>query len=289
MASGWAASAQSAPTLRLLPGAAVYIGDTLHDPDERPVQQVQIRPFQLGAYEVTVREFAAFVQSSGYRTQAETGTGSYAWDSTGWTQHPLAHWLCDEASRLLPDSAWQRPVTHISWVDAAQYCNWLSQRESCRPVYTFQRDTVRADLSADGYRLPTEAEWEYAAAGGFPPKKYRYAGSDDLRQVGWFSNNSARHAHTVGGKTPNAFGLYDLCGNVWEWCHDRYFPTRRPADRQTAAPADSSLRVPRALRGGSFSNNAAHCRITNRSSRYPDYRDANTGFRVARSNPAPRQ
>ncbi|HMX39041.1 MAG TPA: formylglycine-generating enzyme family protein [Saprospiraceae bacterium] len=277
------ASAQADSAWAYLPPATFWMGDSLHDADERPVHPVQVAALWMGRREVTVAEFGAFVQASGYRTQAERGNGSMAWDSLGWSQQPQAHWRCDEAGRPLPASAYQRPVTHVTWIDAAHYCNWLSQRERRTPVYTLSADTLRANLAADGYRLPTEAEWEYAAAGGFSRKKHPYAGSDDLGKLAWFSNNSARHPHVVGQKLPNEAGLYDLCGNVWEWCHDLYSPQSYTAGGRAAVISGPPSGGLRSLRGGSFSNNPSHCRISNRSSRYPDYCDANTGFRVVRA------
>ncbi len=274
--------AQKSPALAYLPGGTFLMGDSLHDADERPVHQVQISPFFIGKYEVTVREFGAFVAATGYRTDAERGDGSYAWDGTGWNKKAAAHWRCDESARVLPDSAYARPVAHVSWLDAAQYCNWLSRRDTLPPVYTIRGDTVRANLAASGYRLPTEAEWEYAAAGGFTVKKWPYAGSGDLKSIAWFSNNSARRLHDVGTKSANEAGIFDLCGNVWEWCHDWYAPRAYVAALNATDPGGSLIGSLRTLRGGSMSNNPSHCRIANRSSRYPDYRDCNVGFRVAR-------
>lgn len=274
--------AQKTPALAYLSGGSFLMGDSSHDVDERPVCQVQISPFFIGKYEVTVGEFSEFMAATGYRTEAERGDGSYAWDATGWNKKAAAHWRCDESARLLPDSAFSRPVAHVSWLDAAQYCNWLSRRDTLLPVYSIRGDTVTVNFSATGYRLPTEAEWEYAAAGGFSVKKWLYAGDADLKKVAWFSNNSTRRLHPVGQKRPNQAGIFDLCGNVWEWCHDWYDPRAYSSGFNAVNPSGPVRGSLRALRGGSVSNNASHCRIANRSSRYPDYRDGNVGFRVAR-------
>ena len=273
---------QKMPALAYLSGGPFVMGDSLHDADERPVHRVLLSPFFIGKYEVTVREFGDFVAATGYRTDAERGDGSYAWDGTGWNKKAAATWRCDESARPLPDSALRRPVAHVSWLDAAQYCNWLSRRDSLLPVYAIRGDTATANLAANGYRLPTEAEWEYAASGGFSPKKWPYAGSADLKSVAWFSNNSARRLHDVGGKAANEAGVFDLSGNVWEWCHDWYAPRAYAADQGASNPSGPALGTLRALRGGSMSNNPSHCRTANRSSRHPDYRDCNVGFRVAR-------
>ncbi len=273
---------QKPPALAYLPGGPFLMGDSLHDADERPVHQVQISPFFIGKYEVTVREFGTFVAATGYRTDAERGDGSYAWDGTGWNKKAAANWRCDESARPLPDAALNHPVAHVSWLDVAQYCNWLSRRDTLLPVYAIQGDTVTANLAASGYRLPTEAEWEYTAGSGFQVKKWPYAGSADLKNIAWFSNNSARRLHNVGQKAANEAGIFDLCGNVWEWCHDWYTPRAYVAVRNATDSGGPLIGSLRALRGGSMSNNPSHCRIANRSSRYPDYRDCNVGFRVAR-------
>ncbi|MGA2642127.1 MAG: SUMF1/EgtB/PvdO family nonheme iron enzyme, partial [Spirochaetia bacterium] len=113
-----------------------------------------------------------------------------------------------------------RPVERVSWYDAVEFCNKLSERDGLAKVYTINGTDVTADWSANGYRLPTEAEWEYAARGGQQgvSEYHVYAGSDNLDQVGWYKDNSGGTTHPVGQKAPNALGLYDMTGNVWQWC-----------------------------------------------------------------------
>ncbi len=270
------------PQMLSLPGADFYMGDSTGNPDEQKVHKVRIKAFQMSKFEIKVSEFQYFIHDTKTLTDAETQDGSYAWDTIGWNKNPDANWRCDERGKLLPDSCWQRPVAHVTWVDAARYCNWLSKQFALDTVYVFLRDTVLFNPKARGYRLPTEAEWEYAAKG--KDSRYPFAGSKNIREVAWFSQNSGRKLHPVGLKKPNVAGLHDLSGNVWEWCHDWYSATYYSEKQVWADPHGPDKGTQRVLRGGAANNNPAHCRASNRSSRYPDYRDAYTGFRVMRPN-----
>ena len=248
-------------------GGTFQMGDARGDADEKPVRRVAVPSFYLGKTEVTLAQFGAFVQASGYRSDAERGDGSYAWTALGWVKIAGVDWRCDEKGQKRAAGEQDFPVVHVSWNDAAQYCNWLSTMQQLKPVYHFGQDTLWADSSANGYRLPTEAEWEYAAGGGTMAPRWRFAGGQQIAEVAWYAGNSMKSAHPVACKKPNALGLYDCTGNVWEWCQ----------------PDKSATKGTCGIRGGSWSNNPAHCRISNRSQRYADMRDCNLGFRVARS------
>jgi formylglycine-generating enzyme required for sulfatase activity len=127
------------------------------------------------------------------------------------------------------------------------------------------------------YRLPTEAEWEFSARGGKSSKGYTYSGSNDLNSVAWNTDNSGSKTHTVGGKQANELGIYDMSGNVWEWCSDWYGTYNSYSETN---PTGASLGQYRVLRGGSWNNNANNCRTANRNRNNPDNRNNNNGFRL---------
>jgi len=152
------------------------------------------------------------------------------------------------------------PVEKVSWEYVQEFIKKLNAK------------------TGKNYRLPTEAEWAYAARGGKQSKGYKYAGSDNLDEVGWYYDNSSNKTHPVGQKKPNELGIYDMSGNVWEWCADWY--GAYPSEPQTnpTGPAKGDRRV---LRGGSWSGNDLNCRVAYRSRSNPNFRDLNFGFRLA--------
>lgn len=270
------------PEMIPVKGGPFFRGDSLGDTDERPLRRVMLDDFYIAKTETTLAQFDTFVKAAGYRTDAERSGGSYVWTALGWHQKAGVDWRCDEKGARRPAGSGHYPVMHVSWNDAARYCNWLSEKRGFQPVYVFFADSVAADLSADGYRLPTEAEWEYAAAGGQERKPFTFSGSRNLHEVAWYAGNSRRGAHPVGLKKTNALGLFDCNGNVWEWCHDWYSAAYYAQSRDTLNPAGPVRGTMRAVRGGSWSNNPKHCRLSNRSSRFADARDCNLGFRIVR-------
>lgn len=176
--------------------------------------------------------------------------------------------LYAEVTGLRPSTAQggRLPVEGVSWWDAVQFCNSLSLWEGLAPAYFLDSDseTVEWDASADGYRLPTEAEWEHACRAGTTAPRY-----GSLDEIGWYRGNSGERVHEVGGKRPNAWGLHDMLGNVWEWCWDVY-----------DAEVYGSYRV---LRGGGWFDQDWSCRASVRRRSHPTYRIDDVGLRVARS------
>jgi sulfatase modifying factor 1 len=161
----------------------------------------------------------------------------------------------------------QLPVEGVSWLDAIRFCDALSQLEGLAPVYRLHNDDVPGaewDTRADGYRLPAEAEWEHACRAGTAGARY-----GPLDEIAWHRANSDERVHEVGGKQPNAWGLYDMLGNVWEWCWDVY-----------DAEVYGSYRV---LRGGGWFDEHWSCRASVRRRSHPTFQLDDVGFRVARS------
>ncbi|MBK8969561.1 MAG: SUMF1/EgtB/PvdO family nonheme iron enzyme [Saprospiraceae bacterium] len=271
------------PELVLIPDGSYSRGNSGGDADEKPVRRVRVSAFYIGKTEITLAQFQEFIQTTGYQTDAERGEGSYCWGPLGWNKKSGICWRHDEKGLQRPSTAGDYPVLHVSWRDAARYCNWLSARQNFQSAYQFEGDSITFDPAANGYRLPTEAEWEYAANAGGP---FPYAGSENLTETGWYAGNAQKGAHPVGQKAANAFGLFDCSGNVWEWCQDWYSATAYATTADTLNPAGPRTGAARVVRGGSWSNNPAHCRVSNRSSRFPDARDCNLGFRVARGGKA---
>ncbi|MFF4655825.1 formylglycine-generating enzyme family protein [Streptomyces sp. NPDC001381] len=158
------------------------------------------------------------------------------------------------------------PVADVSWWDAVRFCNALSLRAGCTPVYDLRPDgeTVVQDTEADGYRLPTEAEWEHACRAGTDGPRY-----GPLDDIAWYRENSGDRIHETGARLPNAWGLYDMLGNVWEWCWDVY-----------DAEVYGSYRV---LRGGGWFDEHWSCRASVRRRSHPTFRVDDVGFRLARN------
>ena len=164
-----------------------------------------------------------------------------------------------------------RPVEQVSWEDAIEYCNKRSLAEGLTPCYIKEESRYGANINpnANGYRLPTEAEWEYASKGGKNRDSYTYSGSDDINRVTWYKNNSEKMTHDVMTKTPNRLGLYDMSGNVWEWCWNLW-----------SLDIGSSDRV---IRSGSWNISADYCTVSYRDARSWFSKYNNLGFRLVRN------
>lgn len=154
------------------------------------------------------------------------------------------------------------PVEWVSWNDIQEFIKKLNAQTGKR------------------FRLPIEAEWEYAARGGSKSKGYKYCGSNNIDDVAWYRSNSSSKTHPVGQKTPNELGIYDMSGNVGEWCQDLYGYYSSEAQTNPTGPSSGSDRV---LRGGGWCNGARFCRVSDRKINFPDYRASNYGFRLVLS------
>ncbi len=202
---------------------------TLSDRRTQRRWSVPLQPYDIAAVPVTQEQYA---QVTGERPSAATG------------------------DRL--------PVESVSWWDAIRFCNTLSQRDGLTAAYRLDGDRIDWNVDADGYRLPTEAEWEYACRAGTTGPRY-----GPLDEIAWYRGNSAERVHEVGGKQPNTWGLYDMLGNVWNWCWDVY-----------DAEVYGSYRV---LRGGGWFDEQWSCRASVRRRSHPTFTVDDVGFRVARS------
>ena len=246
-------------------GGTFQMGSNEGEADEKPVHSVTVSDFYMGETEVTVAQFEAFIKATGYQTDAEKKTGGYGswiWNGRKWEQKDGITWRSDATGRKRPQSEHNHPVLHVSWNDAVAYCEWMSR------------------TTGENYRLPTEAEWEYAAGGGASGRT-KWAGTNSESSLGsyaWYGSNSNSQTHPVGTKSPNGLGLFDMSGNVWEWCSDWKGDYSSGGQTNPQGPASGSLRV---IRGGSWDHDPSYCRVAYRFNFTPDFRNYYLGFRVA--------
>ncbi len=222
--------------------------------NERPQRQVTLSDFYISKYEVTNAEYAKFLNAKG--NQEEGGS----------TWLDITNNFCqiEKAGKTFKAKAGKEnhPVIMVTWYGAKAYASWA------------------------GGRLPTEAEWEYAAGGGNKSKGYKYSGSNKINEVAWYRENSqiiekaisnGKGTHPIGKKKPNELGIYDMTGNVWEWCSDWYGSYGSAAETNPQGASSGSERV---LRGGSWGNDAYDCRVAYRDSYNPSSSYYFIGFRI---------
>ena len=261
------------------------IGGEGRSDDEQPVHTVKVSSFYMGKYEVTNQEvvdvFTRGIESGALFVDSTTVKNNY-----GNKQELLD--LDDDECQIVYSRGGlavqpgkeNNPVIEISWYGAVVFCNLLSEIRGYDPAYDLS--DWSCDFTVNGYRLPTEAEWEYAAKGGNNHDAYEYSGSNTAGDVGWYDDNSGGETHPVGGKAPNSLGIYDMTGNVWEWCFDwhgsDYYSDTSLVDPE--GPGSGSLRV---LRGGSWYVNTDYLRCANRGWSYTPTSNM-FGFRVVVSS-----
>ena len=290
---------QPGPAMVWLPSGTFLMGspEGVGYDSEHPQHAVTLDHYAVGQYPVTVGEFRRFVEATGYQTEAERGDGAYVWDKKGeWKKTQDASW-----KKPYFEQTEKNPVVCLSWNDAKAYCDWLIEK------------------TGQAYGLLTEAQWEHACRAG---SNARYCYGDDeagLGEYAWYSNNAKAQTHPVGKRKPNAWQLYDMHGNVWEWCADwwandyyQQFTSKPqhpasaseqsasgsasgreqiasknpngPASENPSGPASGSLRV---VRGGSWNFVAVRCRSAYRFGNDPSIRNGNLGFRLSRTGPLP--
>ena len=251
--------------LTLIPAGTFQMGSPEGDDqafgEEKPRHRVRIsRPFYLGVHEVTQAQYEAVM-----------GNNPSYFSSNGGGKDKVAG-----------QSTENHPVEQVSWLDAVQFCNKLSEKEGLKPFYEIEAGAARVrDWTGPGYRLPTEAEWEYACRAG-SQARYSFGNNEaSLGEHGWYDGNSGSQTHPVGQKRANALGLYDMHGNVWEWCWDGYADDyyKQSLGDDPLGVAGAALRV---IRGGSWRLNPRYCRSAYRRRNTPGYRRNDVGFRLAR-------
>jgi sulfatase modifying factor 1 len=228
--------------------------DNAADNDEQKEHTVTVKDFEICKFEVTVWQWKEYVKANKLKMPVKP-----VW---GWQDN--------------------YPINNLTWNEVIDYCNWLSKKENLNPVYTQQGPNVSCDFTKNGYRLPTEAEWEYAAKGGKKSKETRYSGSNNPNQIAWHKANSKASPHTIGTKLPNELGIYDMSGNVWEWCWDWYNKDYYTIE-DNKNPKGPVMGERKSVRGGSWDSKLNYMRPANRISTLPSKTHEFYGFRVARS------
>lgn len=238
--------------MTLVKGGTFKMGNSYEDvfEDELPVHSVTLNDFYIGTYEVIQSEWNSVMGSNPSNFKGENF-----------------------------------PVDNISWYDAIEFCNKLSEKEKLTPCYKIGRNRkVTFNQTANGYRLPTEAEWEYAARGGQYSRGYVYAGGNSIDAVAWYKNNSIGTSHATGMKVANELGLYDMSGNLWEWCWD-WYSNSYPNISETN-PTGVPFGTERCRRGGGWHIISKSCRLTNRLGTPPSMSFNYVGMRLVRNAPS---
>lgn len=310
------ATAQDAtpPPLLKLPDMVFVEGGTFRmgsSKEKEPVDwsalpgfQATVPSYYISRYELTWGEFSEFIKSTGYKTTADLTDSSFVKTKDDFAQVKGVNWRHDEWGDPRDTAMSDLPVVHVSWYDAIEYCNWLSLRDGFTPVYTIDRNTVDTsntskydwfkwtvtwseDVPNPGYRLPTEAEWEFASRGGNLSKGYIFSGSNSLEEIAEISpgygSKKRKGVVPVNWFKPNELGIHNMSGNVMEWCWDRFgdYTTKAKVNPKGAEKADW-----RVHRGGGWYGLGLDGWVTRRSGYSANETFFIMGMRIARSTGA---
>ena len=253
----------------LVEGGTFEMGSDIGESDEKPVRSISIKDFYIGKYEVTQSQWVAIMDNI--------------------------------PSKYYQNKNDSLPVMWVNWYDAIEFCNKMSVIEKLEECYSVDKNkkdpdnyhqfdslkyTIICNFEANGYRLPTEAEWEYAAKGGLQSNNYTYSGSNNIDEVGWYRKNSKGSdygtTHYIGEKKPNELGIYDMSSNLSEWCWD-WYSEKSYTECSNTNPIGCLNGKSRVVRGGNFTDFAKECRVVNRHCNYPQNGYFSLGFRVVRS------
>ncbi len=270
------------PTMIPIKGGSFVMGspgwEAYRSDNELPHSATIPRCFRMSATPVTRAQFKRFLEDKTVEMESEEQR-----------KRLNERFASPQFNRLCPQG--DSPMVGVTWYLAAQYCNWLSRKEQVEPCYVAEHDLGKyaegmspaADfVLKSGFRLPTEAEWEYACRAG--TATVRYFGNDEelLPDYAWFRGNAGRTPEPVGTRIPNGFGLFDMLGNVWTWCGDRYLPYEPDAfDHGDSSEVNQEERI---VRGGSVAQDPAQVRAAFRGAALPDkFYDKFVGFRIVQT------
>lgn len=239
----------------LVHGGSFEMGSMEDEKQDNKTHTVVLDDFYIDKFEVTYNEFQKFIEETKYITDVERDGWSYIFNKKGELEKKdNIHWKHNVNGELLAPSEYNHPVIHVTWNDAVAYANWA------------------------GKRLPTEAEWEYAARGGGFSNSFDYSGSKRASDVGWYKNNSDKLTHKASQKIRNELNIYDMTGNVAEWCHDWYdenYYVNSPGENPEGLESGEN----KVIRGGSWMDSDKECAVYNRQSAKNGYRSSRIGFR----------
>jgi len=226
--------------MALIPAGEFVLGDDNGGKDEKPAHKVRVSAFYMDLCEVTQASYERLMGKNPAKFKG-------------------------------PD----RPVESVTWLGGARYCNMRSRKDGLKPCY--DEKTLKCDFAADGYRLPTEAEWEYAGRAGTGTNYSFGSEAARLKQFAWFADNSAKTTHPVKARSPNPWGLFDMHGNVAEWCNDFYADSAYQSG-ESQDPHGPAAGAKRILRGGSWQDPAESCRSSARAGEDPGFADVCFGY-----------